>query len=95
MENRPGRGGRKLRNDEVRGQKFGNCKQRGEWAELCFMARAAGMDLRVVRLPQSELRELYEAPLVLVRPDQVVAWRGWTSELAVKVIDHVLGRNIR
>jgi hypothetical protein len=26
---------------------FGTCKQQGEWAELCFMARAAGHGLRV------------------------------------------------
>jgi len=39
-------------------------------------ARAMAVDLRVVRLPQPSLRELYEAPLVLIRPDQIVAWRG-------------------
>jgi hypothetical protein len=41
--------GKKLRNVEVRGERFGNCKQRGEWAELCSMARAAGMGLCVCK----------------------------------------------
>jgi 2-polyprenyl-6-methoxyphenol hydroxylase-like FAD-dependent oxidoreductase len=35
-----------------------------------------GLDLRVVRLEDDALRALYGAPLVLIRPDQVVAWRG-------------------
>jgi hypothetical protein len=49
MDNRAGRAGKKLRNDEVEGRRFGNCKQRGEWAELCFMARAAGIGLCVCK----------------------------------------------
>src|SRR5258707_14694720 len=49
MGNGADRTGRKLRNDAVRGRRFGNCKQRGEWAELCFMARAAGMGLCVCK----------------------------------------------
>jgi len=32
---------------QKRGHEFGTCKQQGEWAELCFMARAAGQGLRV------------------------------------------------
>jgi hypothetical protein len=28
---------------------FKTCKEQGEWAELCFMTKAAGMGLRVVR----------------------------------------------
>ena len=32
---------------QKRGQEFGTRKQQGEWAELCFMARAAGLGLRV------------------------------------------------
>jgi 2-polyprenyl-6-methoxyphenol hydroxylase-like FAD-dependent oxidoreductase len=39
-------------------------------------ARAAGVDLRVVRHGAESLRALYEAPLALIRPDQIVAWRG-------------------
>jgi hypothetical protein len=29
------------------GMGIAGCKERGEWAELCFMARAAGQGLRV------------------------------------------------
>jgi hypothetical protein len=32
-----------------RGERIGNCKQRGEWAELCFMARAAEIGLCVCK----------------------------------------------
>jgi hypothetical protein len=35
-------------------------------------AQALAMDLRVVRHPALSLRELYEAPLALIRPDQIV-----------------------
>src|SRR5205085_12393139 len=36
-------------------------------------ARASGLDLQVVRHAAPALRDLYEAPLALIRPDQVVA----------------------
>lgn len=39
-------------------------------------ARGLGIDLRVVDAPGDEARDLYEADLALVRPDQIVAWRG-------------------
>jgi 2-polyprenyl-6-methoxyphenol hydroxylase-like FAD-dependent oxidoreductase len=55
-------------------------------------ARAAAMDLRVVRLAQASLRELYEAPLALIRPDQIVAWRGACAEGAADVLSRVMGR---
>jgi 2-polyprenyl-6-methoxyphenol hydroxylase-like FAD-dependent oxidoreductase len=43
-----------------------------------FVTAAAqrGMPLAIVDLPQEELRDLYEADLALIRPDQIVAWRG-------------------
>jgi hypothetical protein len=43
-----------------------------------FRTEAArrGVPLKVVRLELPEARELYESDLVLVRPDQIVAWRG-------------------
>ena len=39
-------------------------------------ARAMGLDLQVVRHDSAELLALYEAPMTLIRPDQIVAWRG-------------------
>ena len=36
-------------------------------------AESLGLDLQVVTLPQPALRDLYEAPLALIRPDQIVA----------------------
>ncbi|MDO8776431.1 MAG: FAD-dependent oxidoreductase [Burkholderiaceae bacterium] len=55
-------------------------------------AQALSVDLRVVRLPQMSLRELYEAPLALIRPDQIVAWRGKTADDAMSVLTRVTGR---
>jgi 2-polyprenyl-6-methoxyphenol hydroxylase-like FAD-dependent oxidoreductase len=58
-----------------------------EWTLLClgdherqagaFSAAAieAGLDLKVVTVDDEEARDLYESDLVLIRPDQVVAWR--------------------
>jgi len=37
---------------------------------------AAGMDLKIIDMPAKAVRELYEADLALIRPDQIVAWRG-------------------
>jgi len=45
-------------------------------APFTAAAKVMGLDLRVVRHTAPALRELYEAPLALIRPDQVVAWRG-------------------
>jgi hypothetical protein len=55
-------------------------------------ARTLAIDLRVVRLPQPSLLDLYEAPLALIRPDQIVAWRGATADAAVEVLARVTGR---
>lgn len=55
-------------------------------------AKQIAMDLRVVRLPQPALHELYEAPLALIRPDQIVAWRGDTADEAQAVLARVTGR---
>jgi 2-polyprenyl-6-methoxyphenol hydroxylase-like FAD-dependent oxidoreductase len=43
-----------------------------------FVAAAAArrIPLDVLHLPHRELRDLYEADLALIRPDQHVAWRG-------------------
>jgi 2-polyprenyl-6-methoxyphenol hydroxylase-like FAD-dependent oxidoreductase len=43
-----------------------------------FAAAAAkrGIPLTIVERPEPELRDLYAARLALIRPDQIVAWRG-------------------
>ncbi len=45
-------------------------------------AKNLGIDLRVVSLPLGELRALYAADMALIRPDQIVAWRGDSCEPA-------------
>lgn len=39
-------------------------------------AETQGLPLTVVDRPEKELRDLYGADLALIRPDQIVAWRG-------------------
>ena len=39
-------------------------------------AKRAGVPLTVLNFRDPKLRELYGAPLALIRPDQYVAWRG-------------------
>ncbi|MBC7437547.1 MAG: FAD-dependent oxidoreductase [Bdellovibrionales bacterium] len=54
-------------------------------------AQAAGLDLKVVRHALPELLALYEAPLVLIRPDHIVAWRGQDDARAAKVLQACTG----
>jgi hypothetical protein len=58
-----------------------------------FVAAAAdmGLDLKVVQVSQSSVRQAYEAPLVLIRPDQIVAWRGADDAQARAVLRRVVG----
>ena len=49
-------------------------------------AAALGVDLRVVDVAGDEARDLYEADLALIRPDQMVAWRGGAGADAAGVI---------
>ena len=53
------------------------------------------MELKVVDSATSKLKSLYQATLVLIRPDQIVAWRGSADAQAQFVIDTVLGRAAR
>jgi 2-polyprenyl-6-methoxyphenol hydroxylase-like FAD-dependent oxidoreductase len=57
-------------------------------------ARRLGLDLCVVRLPHTSLLELYEAPLALIRPDQIVAWRGSTCDHAPAILSRVTGHEL-
>lgn len=54
-------------------------------------ARRAGLDLKVVHHPQAELQALYEAPLALIRPDQIVAWRDHRADDAATVLARACG----
>jgi hypothetical protein len=49
-------------------------------------AATLGLDLRVARHEAAALEELYAAPLALIRPDQVVAWRGDDAADAMHVL---------
>lgn len=55
-------------------------------------AAALAMELKVVKLALPALRALYEAPLALIRPDQIVAWRGSDSSDALRVLKVASGR---
>ncbi len=54
-------------------------------------AAALGLDLKVVRQPSDALLALYEAPLALIRPDQIVAWRGRDGGQALQVLKQATG----
>jgi 2-polyprenyl-6-methoxyphenol hydroxylase-like FAD-dependent oxidoreductase len=61
-----------------------------------FEAEAArrGLDLAVIDLAEENARSLYGADLVLVRPDQVVAWRGNANESQPQpLFDQLTGRS--
>jgi len=52
-------------------------------------AQQAGLDLKVLRHTCADLLVLYEAPLVLIRPDQIVAWRGHDAGGAHRIIARI------
>jgi len=54
-------------------------------------ALALNIDLKVVRHEQPDLLALYEAPLALIRPDQIVAWRGHDDRQAQAILAQALG----
>lgn len=53
----------------------GEGRGEGKGGDFVAAAQALGLDLRVVRLNSAEARELYGSDRVLIRPDQIVAWR--------------------
>ncbi|RZJ26997.1 MAG: hypothetical protein EOO54_00770 [Haliea sp.] len=54
-------------------------------------AAALKLDLKVVAQPSATVRALYEAPLALIRPDQIVAWRGNHDQDARQVLAQASG----
>lgn len=61
---------------------------------LASEAAMAGMDLTVVDVPSQELAHLYDASLALIRPDQVVAWRGNDDAHAEFIVRTLLGHPV-
>jgi 2-polyprenyl-6-methoxyphenol hydroxylase-like FAD-dependent oxidoreductase len=60
-------------------------------AELKRTAEASGVPLRVVRDDSAEIREFYKATLILVRPDQFIAW---VSDDGANVPANVISRAV-
>ncbi len=54
-------------------------------------AARRGLEMQAVHDLPPSLRDLYQAPLVLIRPDQMVAWRGHGQTDPEAVFDRVLG----
>ena len=54
-------------------------------------ARMQGMPLSIVDVASDEARELYAADLALIRPDQIVAWRGNSAAGAANVLRQATG----
>jgi hypothetical protein len=64
-----------------------------EWTLLCLagVARPQGRNLKILELESEALRELYGADFALIRPDQVVAWRGNDPAGALQALDKIRG----
>lgn len=60
--------------------------------DIAHAARNAGLDLTIVDVDHADARDLYEADAALIRPDQIVAWRGTASCDALKVVATVAGQ---
>jgi hypothetical protein len=77
------------------GKEFTLLKLGGGRADTSSLERAAarrGVPLKVLEVQEPGARELYEGELVLVRPDQHVAWRGdGAPRDALALIDRVRG----
>ena len=59
-------------------------------------ARDRQLELTILTISAPNLNAIYEANLILVRPDQHVAWRGngvSDSRFAGAILDRVLGRS--
>ncbi len=57
-------------------------------------AERAGVELRITDVPHPEARDLYRADLALIRPDQIVAWRGNDASQAKYVLALATGRTL-
>ena len=60
-------------------------------APFAAAAKAQGMPLTIVDVPSDAARDLSQADLALIRPDQIVAWRGNSARAAAKVLRQAAG----
>jgi 2-polyprenyl-6-methoxyphenol hydroxylase-like FAD-dependent oxidoreductase len=67
---------------------------KSEGAPLIKTAADAGIELKVLDVVSERARDIYGADLVLIRPDQVVAWRSNQSEAAEAIIPRALGTQV-
>jgi 2-polyprenyl-6-methoxyphenol hydroxylase-like FAD-dependent oxidoreductase len=62
-----------------------------EGAAFIEAARRRGLELKVVNVKSSQARDLYAADLALIRPDQIVAWRGNSDTQAGMIFGQLCG----
>src|SRR5262249_18478037 len=60
--------------------------EKSDGTDLIEAAAKAGMELKVLDVFSEQARDIYRADLVLIRPDQVVAWRSTRADLPGTVI---------
>ena len=64
-----------------------------EWTLLAFCPTRVSSrnNLKVLEMRNEEARDLYAADLVLIRPDQIVAWRGNSDAAAAAALATLTG----
>lgn len=62
----------------------------GAWLDA---ARHMGLSLQVVHPHIKGLADLYQAPMALIRPDQIVAWRGDSTAAPAPIWRQLLGHS--
>jgi 2-polyprenyl-6-methoxyphenol hydroxylase-like FAD-dependent oxidoreductase len=64
-----------------------------EWTLLCMREapRADVPDVRIVPMGEAAVRELYGADFALIRPDQIVAWRGNDAAEGWRALERIRG----
>ncbi|MFS8977874.1 hypothetical protein PO002_25775 [Cupriavidus necator] len=65
----------------------------GDSSAMVEEAERRKIDMKVTALHLPEARALYEADFALIRPDQIVAWRGNSCEAAKEILHQILGSN--
>ncbi len=60
-------------------------------APFAAAAKVLNLPLAIVDVASDEARDLYQADLALIRPDQIVAWRGNSAEDATRALRQAVG----